>query len=295
MSGSRLRVLCYHGICDDRLAAEPWMPSYFVTRSAFERQLEHLSASATVLPLADAVSRLKSGSLPPNAVCFTFDDGYANNLYLAMPLLQKYSAPASIFLSTAYVESGDWYPFLKLKFLRLADQSVSLPDYKTSPLDAVLASAAPLWPHVEARLTQAQRETLRPMTVGEVRAADPTIIEFGAHSHTHIIPRNETTERRRTEVRESVRKVAEWTGRTVRIYSYPNGEARDFGDIEKEALRNEGVTVAVSGIAGANRHQCDPLALRRYPLTLQHDEWRFRAEVAGLRTLMLSIIDGRVQ
>ena len=88
MSGDRLRILCYHGVCEDRLAMESWMPSYFVRRSAFERQLQYLSDHAVVLHLADAVDQLKAGSLPPNAVCLTFDDGYANNLHLALPLLR---------------------------------------------------------------------------------------------------------------------------------------------------------------------------------------------------------------
>ena len=200
-----------------------------------------------------------------------------------------------MFLSTAYVESGDWYPFLKLKLLRLANSTLPLPDYKSNPVDAVLRAAAPYWPDVEASMTDAERETLRPMTVDELRAAVVPLVDFGGHSETHGIARNETTERRRREVRGSLRKVAEWTQRPVRIYSYPNGEAEDFGDIEKEVLRDEGVTAAVSGVAGANRRLCDPLALKRYPLTLHHDEWRFRAEVAGLRTLVLSITDGRAQ
>jgi len=49
------------------------------------------------------------------SVAITFDDGHANNLHLAYPMLQKYQLPATIFLSSAYVESGEMYPFLKLK------------------------------------------------------------------------------------------------------------------------------------------------------------------------------------
>jgi peptidoglycan/xylan/chitin deacetylase (PgdA/CDA1 family) len=295
LSGDRLRILCYHGVCEDRLAGEPWVPSYFVTRSAFDSQLQYLHRNASVLPLSDAVRRLREQSLPAGAVSITFDDGYANNLHLALPLLQRYRMPAAVFLSTAYIESGDWYPFVKLKLLRLKDRSLTLPEYKSNPVDTVLQAAASHWPPVEASLTSEQRETLRPLTVSEVRGADSALIEFGAHSHTHGIARNETPERRGQEVRVSVGKVAAWTGRRAGIYSYPNGESGDFGEIEKEALRAEGITAAVTGIGGANRSSCDPLELKRYPFTLHHDKWRFRAEVTGLRSTLLSVAGSRQQ
>jgi peptidoglycan/xylan/chitin deacetylase (PgdA/CDA1 family) len=239
--------------------------------------------------LTESVERLQTGSLPRGAVSITFDDGYANNVAIAAPLLAKYGMTATVFLSSAYIESGAWYPFLQLKMLRLGDKSLQLPEYKSSPVDDVLRAAGAHWPAVEGRLTSDQRESLRPLSVAEVRAADFQTIDFGAHSHTHGIPRNEHPERRRAEVLTSVRKVAEWTGRPVAAYSYPNGGRGDFGDIEKEALRAAGVPIAVSGIAGANRWPCDPLELKRYPLTLHHDSSRFRAEVTGFRTLLLSV------
>jgi peptidoglycan/xylan/chitin deacetylase (PgdA/CDA1 family) len=248
-----------------------------------------------VLPLSEGVRRLRERYLPRGAVSITFDDGYANNLHLALPLLERYGMPAAIFLATAYIETGGWYPFLKLKLLRLRHGDLSLPDYKSSPVDAVLEATARYWPDVEVSLTSDQRETLRPLRVGDVSTADRKLIEFGAHSHTHGIPRNENLKRRSEEVRISVRKVAEWTGRPVQIFSYPNGELGDFGEPDKEALQAEGIRAAVTGIGGANRWPCDPLELKRYPMTLHHDEWRFRAEVTGFRTFLLSAAGNRTQ
>lgn len=289
LSASRLRILCYHGVCDERLAAEPWVPTYFVTRASFERQLRYLARNASVLPLFEAVQRLREGALPPRAVSLTFDDGYANNLSLAAPLLGEYGMRATVFLTTKYIESGGWYPSLRLKLLRLHRRDLELPPYKTTPVDEIERATAPYWPEVEASLSPDQRDTLRPLTVDEVRAAGPLTLEFGAHSHTHGIPRNETADRRREEIRISIEKVAQWTGRPVRVFSYPNGEAGDFDDIDKNALRAAGVTAAVSGIAGSNRRDGDLLELRRYPVSLYHDEWRFEAEVTGVRTALRSV------
>jgi len=291
--GSSLRILCYHGVCADHLAHESWMPSYFVTRSAFDFQLGYLRQQAVVLPLSEAMRRLRDGSLPSAAVSLTFDDGYANNIAAALPLLEKHRLPATLFLSTAYIETGDWYPFLKVKLLRLFRPAVDLPEYKSNPVDVVRDATRQHWAEVEAGLTPEQYETLRPLTVAEVQAVESPLLEFGAHSHTHPLARNESGARRREEVRVSVRKVAEWARRTASVYSYPNGEAGDFGEPEAETLRDEGIDAAVTGVAGANRWPCPPYELRRYPLTLKHDEWRFRAEATGLRTALLRVTGTR--
>jgi peptidoglycan/xylan/chitin deacetylase (PgdA/CDA1 family) len=293
LDANRLRILCYHGVCGDSLQGAPWVPRYFVGRSAFEAQLQYLRQHACVLPLSEAVQRLSDGTLPARAVSITFDDGYANNLSVAYPLLAKYQIPATVFLSSAYIESGDFYPFLKLKLIQLSGCGGMLPEYKSSPIDVVIREAETWWPAVCAQLTAEQRETLRPMTVEELRSADFSLLEFGAHSHTHCIFRNETEERRKLEVRTSVRKVEEWTGRPARIFSYPNGEAGDFGEIEKQALRAAGVAAAVTGISGANHRSADPLELKRYPLTMQHTFPRFRAEVCGFRSAVRAIMGRR--
>jgi peptidoglycan/xylan/chitin deacetylase (PgdA/CDA1 family) len=228
-------------------------------------------------------------------VALTFDDGYANNLHVAAPLLEKYGMTATVFLSTRYIETGEWYPFVQLKLLRLLKPGIRLPDYKTTPIDEVRMAAAPHWLDATPRLTDEQRDTLRPLTVAEVRAACGGVLEFGAHSHSHCIARNESDERRREEVTVSVRKVAEWTARPARLFSYPNGERGDFGDIEKTALRKTGVDAAVTGVSGANVSDTDLLELKRYPLTVFHDGARFRAEASGVRSAIMSMMPARFQ
>lgn len=283
-----LRILCYHGLCEDRLAAQAWMPGFFVTASAFRRQLEYLKKTAAVLPLSEAVVRMQNGSLPRRAVSITFDDGYANNLHLAAPLLAEYALPATVFLSSAYMESGELFPFLKVKLIQSKIgrelPPAALPEYKTAPIDQLLEAAGRWWPRVKDTLSQAQIDTLRPLTVAEVRALDGALIELGAHSHTHCILRNETRERREMEILTSIAKVGEWAGRPARLFSYPNGQRDDFAASDKEVLKRRRIQCAVSGISGTNGAAADLLELRRYPVGLYHDETAFRAELTGFRT-----------
>jgi peptidoglycan/xylan/chitin deacetylase (PgdA/CDA1 family) len=79
-----------------------------ISEDAFGDQLEHLRAEGySVLTLAD-VLRVVSGEAPPErAVFLTFDDGYADNLHLALPRLREQGMEATLFVPTAYVGANN--------------------------------------------------------------------------------------------------------------------------------------------------------------------------------------------
>jgi len=60
----------------------------------------------TPMALGDLVATLRAGVLPSDAVAVTFDDGYADNLYAAEPVLADAGVPATLFLKTNTPEEG---------------------------------------------------------------------------------------------------------------------------------------------------------------------------------------------
>ncbi len=97
-SAPTLRILSYHRVNDthpgDRLSVHP---------VEFRRQMEHLAeCGRPVLPLGEAVRRLKGEGPPlaPGTLCLTFDDGYRDNLEYAVPVLELFGLPATVFLVT---------------------------------------------------------------------------------------------------------------------------------------------------------------------------------------------------
>lgn len=94
----RAVILLYHRIA----AIRPDPYRLAVQPQHFAEQLEVLRKRAHPIPLASLATALRRGSLPPRAIVVTFDDGYADNLYHAKPLLERTDVPA-----TAFVTSGD--------------------------------------------------------------------------------------------------------------------------------------------------------------------------------------------
>jgi peptidoglycan/xylan/chitin deacetylase (PgdA/CDA1 family) len=98
----RLLILCYHGISlhDEH----EWNPGLYMPPDMFEGRLQHLRKNNyVILPLAEGLSRLQQGTLPKRSVSLTFDDGAHDFSEAAVPLLSRYDAPATVYLTTHYV------------------------------------------------------------------------------------------------------------------------------------------------------------------------------------------------
>jgi peptidoglycan/xylan/chitin deacetylase (PgdA/CDA1 family) len=92
-------VLFYHRIADDR--KNPWTAS---TRS-FRRQIDWLSDRFDLISLEETQRRLAMGNDRP-AVSITFDDGYADNCRVAIPLLLERRIPFTYFVTLENVRDG---------------------------------------------------------------------------------------------------------------------------------------------------------------------------------------------
>src|SRR6267143_1774593 len=97
-----LSILIYHRVIAE---ADPLVPGEVCARE-FDWQLTVLGRWFRVLPLLEAVARLRNGELPVRAACVTFDDGYADNVTTALPILRRHGVPATFFLATAFINGG---------------------------------------------------------------------------------------------------------------------------------------------------------------------------------------------
>ena len=114
-------ILMYHGVV--KVSSDPW--SLSVTPDHFHDHLEVLRKLTCPVRLQELVEGLDEKDILRRAVVITFDDGYANNLYNAKPLLERFEIPATLFLSTSYL--GEKREFWWDELERLLLQPGTLP------------------------------------------------------------------------------------------------------------------------------------------------------------------------
>lgn len=76
---------------------------YGVSKNLFEKHIKYLSTNYDIVTLKEALRKFTNNRLNGNELVITFDDGYEDNLSKAYPILSKYSATATIFITTGFI------------------------------------------------------------------------------------------------------------------------------------------------------------------------------------------------
>jgi peptidoglycan/xylan/chitin deacetylase (PgdA/CDA1 family) len=157
-------VLLYHRVA--RPVADPQLLA--VTPDQFADHLALLADRFEPVPLADLVARVQAGRESRDLVTVTLDDGYADNLFAAKPLLERHGVPATVFVASGLVGSGRrfWWDELERLLLR--------PGRLPSPLTFQIADERLHWElDGDATYTRARAGELAAWTVLDARAPGP--------------------------------------------------------------------------------------------------------------------------
>ena len=92
-------VFCYHRVAEPD--ADPF--ELAVSPKHFAEQMEVLRSFGPRMNFGDFAARLTSGHAPRRTVCVTFDDGYQDNLDVALPILAATDTPATVFVVSGTV------------------------------------------------------------------------------------------------------------------------------------------------------------------------------------------------
>ena len=291
----RFQVLAYHKVSPDpHPFFEPVHPALF------EQQMQFLSRCYRVMPLLEIVKRNVCGDVPDRAVAITFDDGYRDNYEYAFPILKKFGLPATIFVATGAIDTGEalWHDRIfdafrfagvdraSLSHIGLPDVSLETADVRQRSLMIVLNKAKELYGEMRLRFVEQIEKALKPdypetvngrmLTWHQIREMHQSGIAFGSHTVTHPvlsrIPRDEMVK----ELRESKRELSEHLEEPISAFAYPNGHASDYNDEAKTLLKESGYVCAVTCEHGFNPVFSDPLAIRRgLPWQKQVELFRF--------------------
>ncbi|MCW8889429.1 MAG: polysaccharide deacetylase family protein [Sedimenticola sp.] len=100
---NKITILIYHQV----LSVDEPVREDCITRDEFDQQMAIISKVFHVISIDQALAYLDQGKIPPRSVVITFDDGYANNYYEALPVLKKYDLPATLYVVGSAVQGGE--------------------------------------------------------------------------------------------------------------------------------------------------------------------------------------------
>lgn len=281
-SGARLVIVRHHRVYGDGPS-----PLYRIGVSAavLERQLDMLAgAGLTPVTVTEGLEWLASARAG-RRVAMTFDDGYADNVRAALPLLVARGARASFFLTAGLMEErrAPWWDVLAHALERTAVPRIEGLDGLPEPLALVdradrqraLGALLPLLrvaPERQHALLEALRERLAVRetppcelaTWEEASALVKAGMEVGAHTLTHPYLSTCDRERQRAEIAGSRARVAERLGVEPAGFAYPGG---DHDAVSREEVERAGFGWAVATRRGDNLPGASRFELRRRGLS----------------------------
>lgn len=293
---SRLSVLIFHRV---HAEADPLFPGEAHARS-FDRQLGWLKRWFNVLPLAEAVTGLRDGTLPARPAAITFDDGYADNRTVALPILQRHGLTATFFIASGFLDGGRMWndtliealrrcpgPRLDLTPLGLDAHSVSSIEERRTAIQTLIPRLKYLEP--AERLRQVERiaecagaelpDDLM-MTSAQVRELARAGMTIGAHTINHPILARLKDDEALQEMREGRRQLEAIIGAPVRLFAYPNGKPdEDYTAAHARMAREAGFEAALSTAWGAASPGCDLYQIPRFT-PWDRSAWRYGLRLA---------------
>jgi len=278
---NRLLILIYH-----RVRPEPSsMSKVALHREMFDWQMRLVARHCRPISMLDGLRRLREGTLSSRSVAVTFDDGYADNAEVALPILLRYGVPATFFVATGFLDGGRMWndsiveairnvrgTHVDLRMIGLGQEPLS-PVHMRGPLTRKIILAVKHLPPAE-RLAKVEElcnvigahlpDNLM-MTSDQVRSLAEAGMEVGAHTVHHPILKSLPDDEARREIADSRSALEEITGSTVRSFAYPNGRpGDDYSDRDRNIVASLDFEYAVSTRQGVANVRSDLFQLPRF-------------------------------
>ena len=274
-----LSILIFHRVFAE---PDPIFPQEMHARR-FDAVCSWLKSWFNVMPLDAAVAHLKAGTLSARAACITFDDGYADNHAVALPILNKHGLPATFFIATGFLDGGRMWNDTVIESVRhtkasmleldqLGCFSVNTPAEKAAAIGAIIGKIKYL--PVAERLVAAHRiadaAQVTPandlmMTSAQVKAMRQAGMQIGAHTVSHPILARLSDEQARDEIKGSKEFLEQLLGERIGLFAYPNGKpGEDYSPQTVAVVRGLEFDAAVSTHWGAARPGTDMFQLPRF-------------------------------
>lgn len=272
-------ILMYHRIAQAK--EDNWLLN--VSPAHFEEQMVVLKKYGIPMALQDIITKNPVGE-GKKGIVVTFDDGYADNLYNAKPVLERHDIPATFFIVSGIIDSGQeywWDELEKIIFeddlilpehFRIGNRNYTWPRETTSKNQLLYGIGSALRPlHNYARrefmdvlrlLNGKVKPQYLPLTYEELlQMASCGLFEIGAHTVSHPTLATLDQQQQEHEIAESKEQLEEMINRPVNSFAYPYGS---YCDLSISLLQKLEFECACTVTTEPVHSSCDPYQLPRF-------------------------------
>lgn len=285
LANNALILMLHRVVEEDNYAALPHRNELCVGQASFDRLLVWLKRRFDITELQTLLTTSPTSSRP--RVALTFDDGWYDNATLALPVLQRHQVPASIFLSTDFIDSeqGFWWESIgETLWGSFGEQATQQLLTSLSEIGKPVAADLPNLPQNSERSQAIMRYLAslkdQPATVLQAladscpvgkqpqamswqqvsRLEQSGLIRFGAHGASHALLDRLPSAEIHAELQRSLTVVAQRCEQPLPVYCYPNG---NHSEAVHQHLQSLNVPYALSTRPGLYRGNSPALALPR--------------------------------
>ncbi len=286
-------IIMYHGLTDQDDQLENYHGKHLHIQT-FKKHLEYLKKYYSIIPLDTFVEHvLTKTTLPKNAVVLTFDDGYESNFTLGFPLLKEFNAPATIFLTTDFIEQKQfiWPNRIEYAILTTRHSSLRMPikneelvfdlnsdEAKKKAINDIkillksldhtqrLEFVDEMEKSLEQKLmfNETTPLTHRALSWPQIQEmSQSNLITFGAHTCSHPILALCTSELMDKEITTPKKIIEEKLNKNCPLFCYPYGGEDSFNEQTKKCVQEAGFCCALTTITGTNDALTDLFTLKR--------------------------------
>jgi peptidoglycan/xylan/chitin deacetylase (PgdA/CDA1 family) len=312
-------ILAYHSVVE-----EPQLTDYILgssrARAHFERHIETLARKFSPVTIDDVAEFARSGrKLPSRSVAVTFDDGFADNYEVALPILTRYGVPATFYIMVDAVENGTlpWYCRIRFAFNTTKKPSWTYAETgRTYPLSSQTERQAAMpvaWDRgaalsgaeqrvfvegieraLEIEPAHAQEKHGLMMDWEQVRALKKAGHTIGAHTLSHPNVAQVSPDAARAEIAGSKRRLEERLGVPVEHFSYPHPALNPHWSPQTLGItRDAGFKSAVLTTYGSVRSGDGPLAMKRMYTPADLDQFTLNLQTTFLRKSAAGVPTGQ--
>jgi peptidoglycan/xylan/chitin deacetylase (PgdA/CDA1 family) len=244
LNRNKTQILMYHRILD--------IPAVrAISPELFEQQLAYISQHFRVVPVQTLLAELQSNQHQPNTLSLTFDDGHYDFYENAWPLLKKYQLPATLYITTGFVDKQCWlWPdLIKYLLLTSSESRIELSPLGNLHLDAETINNS--WNRIGdycltldvAERNQLIEQLAKATKVGipaqpplpfsavtweQLREMQTDGLDIASHTFSHPLLNRLNSTDLKYELENSATMIKEHLDITLTGICYPNGRPEDI-------------------------------------------------------------------